>query len=278
MSHVFAWWESFVHVLVAISDQVYVMCNQLVGHFWLLDNFISLPLYNQLVKAALLGGCFMAVWHKVQDEDAVRRSRRILLVTLVAAGFVVTATKIISHGVVMPRPYVQSQTSYQLDAHDQLVESPRLPYRVPLDAKDQARYRQLLRGDIVPNDLDAFPSDHAAFYVAVAAGVFMASRAIGMIALGWTFLVLIASRVIAGQHSPLDVTAGALVGFGILWVCQYVVDHWLKRFFDPLVSWTLRHQALATLIVFLALFEVSNTLQDLGSLIETGHALTHYFF
>jgi hypothetical protein len=43
------------------------------------------------------------------------------------------------------------------------------------------------------------------------------------------------------------------------------------------VNWSLRHQALATLFVFLALFEVSNTLQDLGSLIETGHAITHYF-
>jgi undecaprenyl-diphosphatase len=116
-----------------------------------------------------------------------------------------------------------------------------------------------------------------AFYVAVAAGVFMASRAIGMIALGWTFLVLIASRVITGQHSPLDVTAGALVGFGILWVCQYVADHWLRGLLDLAVNWSLRHQALATLFVFLALFEVSNTLQDLGSLIETGHAITHYF-
>jgi undecaprenyl-diphosphatase len=277
MSHiVFAWWSDIVHGLVAISDGLYETCNQISGRFWLLDNLISLPLYNQLVKAALLGGCFLAVWHARQAEDAALRNRRILVVTLIASGFVVAATKSISNSVLMPRPFVQSQTAFRL-VGNRLVESPQLPYRVPLDATDQAHYRQLQLGEIPANDLDAFPSDHAAFYTAIAAGIFMASRAAGSIAIAWTFFVMLASRVITGQHSPLDVAAGAGIGVGILALFQYASNRWLKRLLDPVVTWTFRHQALATVILFIALFEVSNTLQDLGSLIETGHAFAHYF-
>jgi membrane-associated phospholipid phosphatase len=276
MSHLLAaWWSDIVHALVAASNGVYVAFNSIAGRFWLIDNLISLPLYNQLVKAALLSGCFLAVWHARQDEDVVRRNRRILLVTLLASVFVVAATKTISSSIVMPRPFVQSVPAFHLEGN-RLIESRPLPYRVPLDTKNQARYRQLLSGEVPSNDLDAFPSDHAAFYVAIAAGIFMASGAIGSIAVAWTLFAVLASRVITGQHSPLDVAAGAGIGFGILVLFQYLFDRWLRRLIDPVVGWTLRHQALASVLIFIALFEVANTLQDLGSLIETGHAIAHY--
>lgn len=277
MSHVFfAWWNTLVHGLVALSDSVYVALNSIAGRSWLIDNLISLPLYNQLVKAALLGGCFFAVWHAQHDEETVRRSRRILLVTLLASGVVLTATRSITDSVLMPRPFLQSQTSFQLDGN-RLVESPRLPYRVPLDTPDQARYRQLQKGEISSNDLDAFPSDHAGFYVAIAAGIFMASTAMGSIALAWTFLAVLATRVITGEHSPLDIAAGSAIGLGILVLFQYVIGRWLRPLLDPVVTWTLRHQALASVLLFFALFEVANTLQDVGALIETGHAIARYF-
>lgn len=264
------------HIIIAGSDRLYELCNQVAGHFWLLDNLLALSLHNHLVKAAVLGGCFLAAWHARRDEPGMVRARRILLVTLLASGCVVATTRVVSKHAFHPRPFVYSQQTYQLDG-DRLVPGRHLAYRVPLDSASQKKYRQLAQGEIESNDLDAFPSDHAAFYITIAAGIMLASPAIGRFALGWTILVILAGRVITGQHSPLDIIAGVTIGALMLTTCQTVVAVALQRIADAAARWTLRHEALTTAIIFVALFEVANTLQDLNSLIDTGAAVARYF-
>lgn len=264
------------HIIIAASDRLYELCNQVAGHFWLLDNLLALTLHNHLVKAAVLGGCFLAAWHADRDQTVTVRTRRILLVTLVASGFVAAATRVISTQLFHPRPFVYSQQTYHLDG-DRLVPGRHLPYRVPLDSESQKKYRQLAQGELASNDLDAFPSDHAAFYVTIAAGIMLASPLIGRFAFAWTILVIIAGRVITGQHSPLDIVAGATLGVFILTACQTVVRGWLRSIVDTAARWTLRHEVLTTVIIFVVLFEIANTLQDLNSLIDTGTAVARYF-
>ena len=262
--------------ITAISDSLYQRCNSLSGRSWLFDTLIALPLDNQLVKAAIIGGCFLAVWHGGKDDATTQRKRRILLVTLIASVFVIATTKTLSKTVFLPRPFIQSQKAFHL-AGEQLVESHRLAYHVPLDAENQKTYQGLLKGEVIQNDLGSFPSDHAGFYVTLAVGILLASRAIGLIAVGWTFIVLLGSRVITGQHSPLDIVAGAGIGIVILLLCQLVLGRWLRRLIDPIVNWTLRHQAIATALVFIAVFEAANTLQNLRPLLKTGVAIAKHF-
>lgn len=269
----FAGW---VERITAISDSLYQLCNSLAGRSWLLDNLIALPLDNQLVKAAIIGGCFLAVWHGGKDEAATQRNRRILLITLVACVFVIATTKTLSKTVFLPRPFIQSQKAFHLEG-EQLVESQRLAYRVPLDEENQKSYHALVKGDVIQNDLGSFPSDHAGFYVTLAVGILLAARGIGWLAVGWTFLVVLGSRVITGQHSPLDILAGAGIGVVILLLFQLVLGKWLRRFVDPLVNWTLRHQTFSTVLVFIAVFEAANTLQNLRPLLKTGVAIAKHF-
>jgi len=264
------------HFIIAASDRLYELLNQASGHFWVLDNLLALTLHNSLVKAALLGGCFLAAWHAYHDEASAVQTRRILLVTLLASNVVVATTRVISTHVFHPRPLVYSQQTYHIEGN-RLVESRRLPYRVPLDSTSQKKYHQLQRGDLESNDLDAFPSDHAAFYITIAAGIMLAAPAIGRVAMAWTILVILVGRMVTGQHSPLDIAAGAAIGAFIFLVCQAVFGGWLRWMVDWLARWTLRHQAVATALVFIALFEVSSTLQDLNALIETGRAVARYF-
>ncbi|MHB0980046.1 MAG: phosphatase PAP2 family protein [Thermoleophilia bacterium] len=62
-----------------------------------------------------------------------------------------------------------------------------------------------------PSRDPSFPSDHAAFAFAAAVVLFLTSRRAGGAAL--TFAALAAlSRVFVGEHYPLDVVSGALVG------------------------------------------------------------------
>ncbi len=264
------------HIIIAASDGLYELVNRLAGHFWLFDNLLALSLHNQLVKAAILGGCFLAAWHAQGDEHSRVRARRILLITIIASGLVVAVTKAISTRIFHPRPFIYSQQTYHLDG-ESLVPGRHLSYRVPLDSASQKKYHQLAQGELDTGDLDAFPSDHAAFYATIAAGIMLASPIIGRFAVAWTILVIIAGRVITGQHSPLDVVAGAAIGILILTGCQTVVSVALRRIADAAARWTLRHEAITTAIVFVALFEISNTLQDLNSLIDTGAAIARYF-
>ena len=110
------------HIIIAASDRIYLFCNQAAGHFWLFDNLLSMTLHNSLVKAALIGGCFLAAWHAHRDEAGMVHARRVLLVTLLASGFVVATTRIISSHVFHPRPLIYSQTTYHLEGA-QLVKA-----------------------------------------------------------------------------------------------------------------------------------------------------------
>ncbi len=256
-------------MLTGLSDWLFALCNSIAGRSQWLDTLIALPMTNQLVKAGVIGACFFAAWFGGSDEATILRKRRILCVTLLACLCVIATTKTLSKTVFLPRPFIQSQKAFHL-ASEQLVESHRLAYRVPLDEQSQTDFQKLRDGDILPNDLGSFPSDHAGFYVTLAAGIWLAARRIGLLALAWTFLAILGSRVITGQHSPLDIVAGAGIGVVILLLCQVVIGKGFRRLLEPLVHWTLRHPALSSALLFIALFEAANTLQNLRELLKTG--------
>ena len=258
--------------LTSASDYLYELLNSLVGHSWVLDTVLTLPLENQLVKASIIGGCFVAVWFGRGEEAEIIRQRKILLLTLLAAVFVIGTTKTISKTVFLPRPFIQSQKAFHLEG-DQLVESQKLAFRVPLDDGSQKSFEALKKGDVIQNDLGSFPSDHAGFYLTLAVGIWLASRRIGSIAIAWTVLVIMGSRVIAGQHSPMDVVVGGGIGIVILLLIQLIVGKGFRKLLDPITRWTLQHQALSSALIFITIFEAANTLQNLRPLLKAGMAI-----
>lgn len=58
----------------------------------------------------------------------------------------------------------------------------------------------------------SFPSDHAVYMTAMATAIFFADRKLGMLAVAWTFLVILIPRVLLGYHYPTDILAGAAIG------------------------------------------------------------------
>ena len=241
--------------------------NSLAGRSKLFDSLVALPINNDFVKAAVIGSCFLAVWYGKETLAETQKARRILLVTLAAAVCVIATTKALSHTVFLPRPYIQSQKIYHLEG-DRLVENKRVDYRVPLDRASQDAYRDLLDGQVDPSDLGSFPSDHAGFYVTLALGIFLASRTVGWIALGWTFLAILGGRVITGMHSPLDIIAGAAIAGAELAVCQYVARRWFGRLVDWVSQLTLRYSAVSSAVLFAIVFEMSSTLTHLPPLLS----------
>ena len=245
--------------LSQLNDQLLLLINSVAGRSWLFDSIVAFFLDNDLAKAGVIGGCFLAAWYGGKSVDSTNTRRKILITTLMAAVCVITTTKVLSKTIFLPRPEIQSQKIYRLEG-DQLVEMKRMPVRIMLDETSQKDYRALLSGEIETNDLGSFPSDHAGFFIAISLGIWLASRRLGLLALGWSVFVILAGKMISGQHTPLDVAAGATVAIAELAIVQYVVRKRLSGWLDKLSGLTLRYSALSSAIVFLIAFEVSSTM------------------
>ena len=110
-------------------------------------------------------------------------------------------------------------------------------------------------------------SDHAGLFVSVL-GIWLASPGVGALALAWTLIVILGSKLLGGQHTPLDVLAGATIGVIAVAVSQFLGGRQLRGPLDRLALWTMRHQALSGALLFLVLFEICSTLTHLTSLMH----------
>lgn len=245
--------------LTELNDRALLGINSIAGRSWLFDSVVAFFQDNDLAKAGVIGCCFLAAWYGGKSDKSTNTRRKILITTLIAAVFVITTTKVLSHTIFLPRPEIQSQKIYRLEG-EQLVEMKRLPVRIPLDETSQKDHRALMSGDIETDDLGSFPSDHAGFFLAISLGIWLASRRLGWLALGWTFFVILGGKMIGGHHTPLDIAAGAAVAIAELAIIQYVVRTRFSGWLDKLSGLTLRYSAFSSALLFLAAFEVSSTM------------------
>ena len=259
--------SDLLRALTRASDAVYEALNALSGRSWAFDMLVSLPMDNPLVKAGPVGACFAYAWFATGEPDAMQRRRRILIATLFSLLAVIVTTKTLSNETFQPRPFVLSQPAYVLEG-SQLIRAEQLDYRPPLAGENRDRFERLEQGETIQNDLGSFPSDHAGFYVAMALGIFLACRAAGQIALGWTLFVILLSRIVTGMHSPLDIVAGAGLGVVALLAGQLVFGRWLRRFTGWIAELSFRYQGLFAALLFLVLFEATSTLVNTQDLLE----------
>jgi len=242
-----------------LNDKLLLLLNSAAGRSWLFDSIVAFFLDNDLAKAGVIGCCFLAAWYGGKSTNSTNARRKVLIATLIAAVCVITTTKVLSKTIFLPRPEIQSQKIYRLEG-EQLVEMKRMPVRFMLDEESQKNYHALLSGDVETNDLGSFPSDHAGFFFAIALGIWLASRRLGWLALGWTVVVIMGGKMISAQHTPLDIAAGATVAIVELSLVQFVLRKRFSGLLEKLASLTLRYSALSSAIVFLVAFEVSSTM------------------
>ena len=242
-----------------LNDKLLLLLNSAAGRSWLFDSIVAFFLDNDLAKAGVIGCCFLAAWYGGKSTNSTNARRKILIATLIAAVCVITTTKILSKTIFLPRPEIQSQKIYRLEG-EQLVEMKRMPVRFMLDEESQKNHHALLSGDVETNDLGSFPSDHAGFFIAISLGIWLASRRLGWLALGWTVLVILGGKMISAQHTPLDIAAGAMVAIVEVSLIQFVLRKQFSGLMERLTSLTLRYSALSSAVIFLVAFEVSSTM------------------
>jgi membrane-associated phospholipid phosphatase len=248
------------------NEALYEGINGLAGRSRLFDTLMTLPLDNNLFKAGVIAGCFIFAWYRGGAEAERVRGRSILLLTLLAAFLSLATTQILSAHIFLPRPLVLSQKSYAPAAGGHLPPKSS-PFHRPLAGESvKSQVEHLGAGTVEENDLHAFPSDHAGFYITIAVGTALVCWWAGLIAIAWVLVFVIGSKIFAGQHTPLDVLAGAVIGLAFLGLLRVVA----RRAAAPVESasrWTLRHPAFSAVLLFYVLFEVTDKLDDVRQLL-----------
>lgn len=112
----------------------------------------------------------------------------------------------------------------------------------------------------------SFPSDHAMMWCAVATGIFLASRRLGMLAFIYAIAFICFPRVYLGMHYPTDILAGAALGIVI---CLLFNQHALReRIAAPVLDWSVRYQGVFYACIFVLSFELASQFDELRRLTE----------
>lgn len=259
-----------------INNYLSSLLNGLAGQSLIFDNLIELVLKNNLVKAGIIGACFFAAWHEKKTILETTNARKILLATLFAIVAVLATMRMISHSVLIPRTFVQTQKIYFLE-ENRLVENAPVEYRLPFDEASRKDFRDLRHGDVDVNNLGSFPSDHAGFFLALSLGIWFASRRFGIVALAWTLFVIYPSKLISGQHTLLDIAAGAMVGAVLLLACQFAASGVGDNFFNRLSEWTLKNRVWSSALLFVVVFELTSTLAHIREFLKFAATAGKFF-
>jgi undecaprenyl-diphosphatase len=117
----------------------------------------------------------------------------------------------------------------------------------------------------------SFPSDTAALLLAVAAAIWLRSRALGAIAFAWAVLVGGLPRVFAGFHYPSDILAGGLLGVSLVFLLARL--RVTKRAVQSIGVFEERHRGAFCALAFLVCYQTTNFFTDLR---HYGHAIGRF--
>ncbi len=202
--------------------------------FWLLDWIARFAQGNDLAK----GGLFMAAywWSWFADRSNNGTRKKIILSLLGAIASLVVARALASA----------------------------LPFRVrPLYTAGIGFHQPVLPpsgSEIDIEDWSSFPSDHAAFFFALAFGLWQCNRLVGIAAMAFTLVWVAVVRVYLGIHYPSDVLAGAAIGVTCSYAAFKIPSNWIVT---KVLAFEQRSAPAFYAMMFLITFEVASLFNDI---------------
>jgi undecaprenyl-diphosphatase len=191
-------------------------------------------------RGLVLMGMLWWIWFR--NGPSVRRDREIVATTTVATFVALFTGRFLAHWLPFRvRPFA----------------NPELMLRFPSDGSTQ----DLLR------TWSAFPSDHAMMWCAVATGIFLASRRLGIVAFLYAIVFICLPRVYLGLHHPTDVLAGGALGVLICLIMNRAAFR--QRLAAPILSWSAKHEGALHVGIFLLSFELASQFDELRTLSQS---------
>ncbi|TMM49073.1 phosphatase PAP2 family protein [Qipengyuania marisflavi] len=255
-------------MIADIDITLFEAANQIAGRSFTLDALMALAMENPLVKGGPIAACFLFAWWYRADAETLAKRRATLLLTLAALFLIAPVMKLVSsQGGLSPRPLVQSERTIVLES-GALRPLSQVAYTAPETGLAAGLTRGAKGGTVAPNDLASFPSDHAALFAAFAAGIFLAMRTAGLVALGWGVFGIMLPRVATGMHWPSDMAAGALAGLAVLAAVLLAGRTVLVGPVAAVQVWAEKCPGWTQALLFLLLAEVASAMGTLQRLAE----------
>lgn len=199
--------------------------NSLVNRWWIVDASAVETSYLVILTGGVLMAMFWWCWVEYGKDDPEKQTT--LALTLFATVLTV---------------FVSRALAYSLPYRERPIHDPRLHYHLA--------YTQ------DPSWLihwSSFPSDHAAVYFCVAAGLWMVSRRLGIWATAFAALISL-PRVYLGFHFPTDILGGALVGIGVASLAKIASLRSMARW---VLNRSNRYPAYLYVCLFIFTFEIA---------------------
>ncbi len=206
--------------------------NTFAHRSWVADATLALIGDNPFVVGGVLMTLFWWAW--IERGKKSPEDREALVFVLVATSFSV---------------FLARALALSLPFRERPLRNPLLHFQIPYEVHPETLI-----------NWSSFPSDHAVVAFCVAAGLWMVSRRLGALAIGYAALTNI-PRIYMGVHYPTDVLAGALVGIGVASLgriapLRRAVAHIIL---DPLDS----YPAYLYAFLFVSTFEIGEMYQSL---------------
>jgi undecaprenyl-diphosphatase len=155
------------------------------------DEFVVLVCMNNFLKGALV---FTIVWYLWFQNEGSKEKRGYLLAGVSASFAGLVIAKMLAFAIHRARPFNDPQLVL------------RIPYGIHAVAWE---------------GLNSFPSDHAVLFFALATGIFLASRPVGLLAYSYVTLFICIPRIYLGIHFPTDILGGAIIGLSTTWLAHF---------------------------------------------------------
>lgn len=171
----------------------FYLVNQFAGESPVLDSVILHISNNHLLKG---GATVLILWYLWFQKGKKNKNRPAIILTFLGCFITIFLARVLQ--LFLPYRY-------------RPIHEPPADYILPIN---------------MPHDyavgMSSFPSDHAALFFALAGGVYLVSKKLGLFTLLYAFVIICLPRIFLGLHYPSDILGGAIVGISVIVILNYL--------------------------------------------------------